>query len=71
MKKLLLAFSLIAVFGIGITTASVTLPENNDPIENKDKIEEISNVKENISCNKSDKSKDNTKSCCDKSSDKS
>ena len=28
MKKLLLAFSLIAVFGIGITAASFTLPEN-------------------------------------------
>lgn len=71
MKKLLLAFSLIAVFGIGITTASVTLPENNDPIENKDKIEEISDLKENNSCNKNDKSKDNNKSCCHKSADKS
>lgn len=28
MKKLLLALSLIAVFGIGITAASFTLPEN-------------------------------------------
>ncbi len=71
MKKLLLAFSLIAVFGIGITTASVTFPKNNDSIENKDKNEEISDLKENNACNKNDKSIDNNKSCCHKSADKS
>ena len=37
MKKLLLGFSLIAVFGIGITAASFTLPENtNTTIEIKE-----------------------------------
>ena len=37
MKKLLLAFSLIAVFGIGITAASFTLPENtNTTVEVKE-----------------------------------
>ncbi len=30
MKKLLLAFSLIAIFGVGITAASFTLPDNTD-----------------------------------------
>ena len=30
MKKLLLGFSLIAVFGIGITAASFTFPENTN-----------------------------------------
>ena len=71
MKKLLLAISLIAIFGIGITTASVTFPDNNDSIDDKDTTEEISDLKENNSCNKSDKSKDNNKSCCHKSADKS
>ena len=65
MKKLLLSFSLIAVFGIGITTASVTLPQNNDSVENKDETEEISNIKEDVSCNKN-KEDDNNKSCCHK-----
>ena len=51
MKKLLLAFSLIAIFGIGITTASVTFPDNNDSIDDKDTTEEISDLKENNSCN--------------------
>ena len=37
MKKLLLGFSLIAVFGIGITAASFTLPENtNTTVEVKE-----------------------------------
>ena len=52
MKKLLLAFSLIAVFGIGITAASFTLPENT-------KIE----VKEGDD-KKKDKKKKAKASCC-------
>ena len=54
MKKLLLAFSLIAVFGIGITAASFTLPENT-------KIE----VKEGDDKKKDKKKKKKAKaSCC-------
>lgn len=52
MKKLLLGFSLIAVFGIGITAASFTLPENT-------KIE----VKEGDD-KKKDKKKKAKASCC-------
>ena len=36
MKKLLLAFSLIAVFGLGITTASVTFPDSTSTVEQHD-----------------------------------
>lgn len=54
MKKLLLALSLIAVFGIGITAASFTLPENT-------KIE----VKEGDDKKKDKKKKKKAKaSCC-------
>ena len=52
MKKLLLAFSLIAVFGIGITAASFTLPENT-----------IVEVKEGDD-KKKDKKKKAKASCC-------
>ena len=52
MKKLLLAFSLIAVFGIGITAASFTLPENT-----------IIEVKEGDD-KKKDKKKKAKASCC-------
>ena len=71
MKKLLLAFSLIAFFGFGITTASVTLPKNNDAIEKKDTNEESSNTKKNVSCEKSEITNDNNKSCCQKSANES
>ena len=54
MKKLLLAFSLIAVFGIGITAASFTLPKNT-------KVE----VKEGDDKKKDKKKKKKAKaSCC-------
>ncbi len=62
MKKLLLAFSLIAIFGIGITTASITFPSDENNVENKDSNEE--NDKHNLS-NKSSKL-NNNKSCCKK-----
>ena len=71
MKKLLLAFSLIAFFGFGITTASVTLPKNNDAIEKEDTNEESSNTKKNVSCEKSEITNDNNKSCCHKSANES
>ena len=56
MKKLLLGFSLIAVFGIGITAASFTLPENtNTTVE----------VKEGDDKKKKKKTKKEAKaSCC-------
>ena len=54
MKKLLLAFSLIAVFGIGITAASFTLPKNT-----------IVEVKEgDDKKKKKDKKKKAKASCC-------
>lgn len=54
MKKLLLAFSLIAVFGVGITAASFTLPENT-----------IVEVKEGDDKKKDKKKKKKAKaSCC-------
>ena len=56
MKKLLLAFSLIAVFGIGITAASFTLPENtNTTVE----VKEGDDKKK-----KKDKKKKAKASCC-------
>ena len=56
MKKLLLAFSLIAVFGIGITAASFTLPKNtNTTVE----VKEGDDKKK-----KKDKKKKAKASCC-------
>ena len=62
MKKLLLAFSLIAIFGIGITTASITLPNDQNDIEKKDS--DKKNDNNNLS-NKISKFKNN-ESCCTK-----
>lgn len=67
MKKLLLAFSLIAVFGIGITTASITLPENKKHIEEKSSTQ---NPNKPACCEK-ESSSNNNKSCCKKSSEES
>ena len=68
MKKLLLAFSLIAVFGIGITAASFTLPENtNTTVEVKEgddkKKKKDKKKKAKASCCKSEAK---VKSCCKK-----
>ena len=62
MKKLLLAFSLIAIFGIGITTASITLPNDQNDIEKKN------SDKKNDNNNLSNKSLEfkNNESCCTK-----
>ena len=54
MRKLLLAFSLIAVFGIGITVAGFTLPENT-----KVEVKEGDDKKK-----KKDKKKKSKASCC-------
>jgi hypothetical protein len=62
MKKLLLAFSLIAIFGIGITTASNTFPNSDNNVEKKDSNKEINNP--NLSNQNSEPS--NNKSCCTK-----
>ena len=65
MKKLLLAFSLIAVFGIGITAASFTLPENTivEVKEGDDKKKDKKKKKAKASCCKPEAKE---KSCCKK-----
>ena len=65
MKKLLLAFSLIAVFGIGITAASFTLPENTivEVKEGDDKKKDKKKKKAKASCCKPEAK---GKSCCKK-----
>ena len=69
MKKLLLAFSLIAIFGLGITAASFTLPENTSTVElndgDGDKKKKKKKKKSNACCAKGDNAK---KSCCKKPS---
>ena len=67
MKKLLLGFFLIAVFGIGITAASFTLPENiNTTVEVKegeDRKKKKDKKKAKASCCKPEAK---GKSCCKK-----
>ena len=67
MKKLLLAFSLIAIFGLGITAASFTLPENTSTVELKDgdSDKKKKKKKSDACCAKGDNAK---KSCCKKPS---
>ena len=70
MKKLLLAFSLIAIFGLGITAASFTLPENTSTFELNDgdgdkKKKKKKKKKSDACCAKGDNAK---KSCCKKPS---
>ena len=69
MKKLLLAFSLIAIFGLGITAASFTLPENSSTVElndgDVDKKKKKKKKKSDACCAKGDNAK---KSCCKKPS---
>tara|TARA_B100000424_G_scaffold263031_1_gene249783 strand:+ start:321 stop:539 length:219 start_codon:yes stop_codon:yes gene_type:complete len=69
MKKLLLAFSLIAIFGLGITAASFTLPENTSTVElndvDGDKKKKKKKKKSDACCAKGDNAK---KSCCKKPS---
>ena len=69
MKKLLLAFLLIAIFGIGITTASVTLPDDNTTVENSDIDGDGDKKKKskNTSCCKKETT---TNSCCSKNANK-
>ena len=67
MKKLLLAFSLIAIFGLGITAASFTLPENTSTVElnDGDGDKNKKKKKSDACCAKGDNAK---KSCCKKPS---
>lgn len=66
MKKLLLAFSLIAIFGLGITAASFTLPENTSTVElNDGDGDKKKKKKSDACCAKGDNAK---KSCCKKPS---
>ena len=69
MKKLLLAFSVIAIFGLGITAASFTLPENTSTVELNDgdgeKKKKKKKKKSDACCAKGDNAK---KSCCKKPS---
>ena len=68
MKKLLLAFSLIAIFGLGITAASFTLPENTSTVDLNDGDGDKKKKKKKKSdacCAKGDNAK---KSCCKKPS---
>ena len=66
MKKLLLAFSLIAIFGLGITAASFTLPENTSTVELNDVDgDKKKKKKSDACCAKGDNAK---KSCCKKPS---
>ena len=74
MKKLLLAFSLIAVFGIGITAASFTLAKNTkvEVKEGDDKKKDKKKKKAKASCCKPEaktsccKPEAKGKSCCKK-----
>ncbi len=66
MKKLLLAFSLIAAFGLGITATSITIPPN-DSVEYHDG-DEKKEKKKNSECSEKP-STDATSvksSCCSK-----
>ena len=67
MKKLLLAFSLIAIFGLGITAASFTLPENTSTVElnDGDGDKKKKKKKSDACCAEGDNAK---KSCCKKPS---
>ena len=67
MKKLLLAFSLIAAFGLGITATSITIPPN-DSIEFQDGDDKKEKKKKSSKCNdKSSTDKTEQKpTCCSK-----
>jgi hypothetical protein len=72
MKKLLLAFSLIAAFGLGITATSITIPPNRsvevqDGDEKKEKKKKKKKKKSKECCSKSSTNNTSNKpSCCSK-----
>ena len=68
MKKLLLAFSLIAAFGLGITATSITIPPNESiEIQDGDKKKEKKKKKTGECCIKpSANNSSNKPSCCSK-----
>ena len=68
MKKLLLAFSLLAAFGLGITATSITIPPNESiEIQDGDKKKEKKKKKTGECCKKpSANNSSNKPSCCSK-----
>ena len=66
MKKLLLAFSLLAAFGLGITATSITIPPN-ESIEIQDGDKKKEKKKTGECCKKpSANNSSNKPSCCSK-----
>jgi hypothetical protein len=66
MKKLLLAFSLLAAFGLGITATSITIPPN-ESIEIQDGDEKKKKKKTGECCKKTSANNLSDKpSCCSK-----
>tara|TARA_B100000609_G_scaffold192404_1_gene182266 strand:- start:745 stop:930 length:186 start_codon:yes stop_codon:yes gene_type:complete len=61
MKKLLLGFSLIGIFGIGITAASITFPDNNKSTNDRETNKNLE-VSNDISINKTSSKNPNAKS---------
>ena len=63
MKKLLLAFSLLAAFGLGITATSITIPPN-ESIE----VQDGDKKKKSVECCKKSSSNNSSEnpSCCSK-----
>ena len=68
MKKLLLAFSLLAAFGLGITATSITIPPNESiEIQDGDKKKKKKKKKTGECCKKpSANNSSNKPSCCSK-----
>ena len=67
MKKLLLAFSLIAAFGLGVTATSIVIPPNKS-VEVQDGDEKKKKKKKGAECctKTSADNKSNKPSCCSK-----
>ena len=66
MKKLLLAFSLLAAFGLGITATSITIPPN-ESIEIQDGDKKKEKKKTGECCKKTSANNSSNKpSCCSK-----
>ena len=66
MKKLLLAFSLLAAFGLGITATSITIPPN-ESIETQDGDKKKEKKKTGECCKKTSANNSSNKpSCCSK-----
>lgn len=69
MKKLLLAFSIIAAFGLGVTATSIVIPPNKSvEIQDGDEKKEKKKKKKGTECctKTSADNKSNKTSCCSK-----